>query len=280
MGFVYSAAIGVFWFGRLANTWHHGLVARWWSEFNRDWRGSEIEYFKNVIERYGQPALDVGCGTGRILVPCVEAGIEVHGTDISNEMIRLCRARLISLGLDADLTVTPTHELNLGQRYRTIISCGVFGVGNTREEDLDGLRRIRKHLTPGGCLIFDFYLPGENLNEWSSWSKRARPTLPSRWTKPDVRKTSDNDELALQTRTIEFDPMEQYSVREIRMKQYEDQELVNCHQYRIRLNSYFKNEILLMLNVAGFDQVEMYAGLSDVKPVAYEDYHLMVLARA
>ncbi|MEC9239671.1 MAG: class I SAM-dependent methyltransferase [Pseudomonadota bacterium] len=280
MGFVYSAAIGVFWFGHLANTWHHGLVARWWSEFNRDWRGSEIEYFKNVIERYGQPALDVGCGTGRILVPCVEAGIEVHGTDISNEMIRLCRARLISLGLDADLTVTPTHELNLGQRYRTIISCGVFGVGTTREEDLDGLRRIRKHLTPGGCLIFDFYLPDENLNEWSNWSKPARPTLPSRWTKPDVRKTSDNDELALQTRTIEFDPMEQYSVREIRMRQYEDQELVNCHQYRIRLNSYFKNEILLMLNVAGFDQVEMYAGLSDVKPVAYEDYHLMVLARA
>ena len=280
MGFVYSAAIGVFGFGRLANTWHHGLVARWWSEFNRDWRGSEIEYFKNVIERYGQPALDVGCGTGRILVPCVEAGIEVHGTAISNEMIRLCRARLISLGLDADLTVTPTHELNLGQRYRTIISCGVFGVGTTREEDLDGLRRIRKHLTPGGCLIFDFYLPRENLNEWSIWSKRARPTLPSRWTKPDVRKTSDNDELALQTRTIEFDPMEQYSVREIRMKQYEDQELVNCHQYRIRLNSYFKNEILLMLNVAGFDQVEMYAGLTDVKPVAYEDYHLMVLARA
>ena len=98
MGFVYSAAIGVFGFGRLANTWHHGLVARWWSEFNRDWRGSEIEYFKNVIERYGQPALDVGCGTGRILVPCVEAGIEVHGTDMSNEMIRLCRARLISRG--------------------------------------------------------------------------------------------------------------------------------------------------------------------------------------
>ena len=73
--------------------------------------------------------------------------------------------------------------------------------------------------------------------------------------------------------------MEQYSVREIRMKQYEDQELVNCHQYRIRLNSYFKNEILLMLNVAGFDQVEMYAGLSDVKPAAYEDYQLMVSAR-
>ena len=90
----------------MANTWHHGLIARWWDEFNRDWRGSEIEYFKNVIQRSGQPALDVGCGTGRILVPCVEAGIEVHGTDISNEMIRLCRARLISLGLDA---VSYTH---------------------------------------------------------------------------------------------------------------------------------------------------------------------------
>ena len=262
----------------MANTWHHGLIARWWDEFNRDWRGSEIEYFKNVIQRSGQPALDVGCGTGRILVPCVEAGIEVHGTDISNEMIRLCRARLISLGLDAHLTVTPTHELNLGQSYRTVISCGVFGVGTTREEDLEGLRRIREHLTPSGCLIFDFYLPGENSTEWLSWSKQARPTLPSRWTKPDVRQSSEGDELVLQTRTIVFDPMEQYSVREIRVKQYEDQELVNCHQYRIRLNTYFKNEIQLMLKVTGYTRMEMFGGFGSAKPRAYKDYHLTVLA--
>ena len=262
----------------MASTWHYGLVARWWAEFNRDWHSDEIEYFKHVIERSGQPALDVGCGTGRILVPCVEAGMEVHGSDASEEMIRLCRAALSSRSLATDLTVASTHELDLGQSYSTVISCGVFGVGTTREEDLEGLRRIREHLTPSGCLIFDFYLPGENSTEWLSWSKRARPTLPSPWTKPDVRKSSDGDEFLLQTRTIEFDPMEQYSIREIRVKQYEDQELVNCHQYRIRLNSYFKNEIQLMLKVTGYTHIEMFGGFRSTRPRAYKDYHLTVLA--
>ena len=47
--------------------WHYGLVARWWAEFNTD--GPEIAYFKALIEQYGQPALDVACGTGRLLIP-------------------------------------------------------------------------------------------------------------------------------------------------------------------------------------------------------------------
>jgi len=262
----------------LASTWHHGLVAKWWAEFNRDWHSDEIEYFKHVIERSGQPALDVGCGTGRILVPCIEAGMEVHGSDASEEMIRLCRARLSSRSLATDLTVASTHELDLGQSYSTVISCGVFGVGTTREEDLEGLRRIRNHLTPGGRFIFDVYLPGENSKDWLTWTKDHRPPLPSRWSKPDTRKTSDGDELVLQTRTIAFDPMEQYSIREIRVKQYRDQELVNCHQYRVRLNAYFKNEIQLMLKTAGFGRVEMKGGLGDSKPTAYKDYYLMVCA--
>jgi hypothetical protein len=40
-------------------TWHHGLIADWWAEFNLD--GPEIEYFGRFVER-GQPALDAGCG--------------------------------------------------------------------------------------------------------------------------------------------------------------------------------------------------------------------------
>ena len=252
-------------------------MARWWSEFNLD--GPEIEYFKSAIERWGQPALDVGCGAGRILVPCIEAGIDAHGSDASEEMIRYCRARLDAKGLKAKLVISPTHELDLHRAYRTIISCGVFGVGTNREEDLESLRCLRKLLLPGGVLLFDIYLPGKNSKEWATWGKDQKPVLPTRWSKPDTRKAADGDELVLQTRTIEFDPMEQYSVREIRVKQFEGQELLNCHQYRLRLNTYFKNELELMLKVAGFHQVGMYAGLLDVKPAAYEDYHLMVSAR-
>ena len=45
-----------------AVTWHHGVVARWWAEFNVD-GGPELAFYRGFVEA-GQPALDVACGTG------------------------------------------------------------------------------------------------------------------------------------------------------------------------------------------------------------------------
>ena len=70
-------------------TWHHGIVARWWAEFNIG--GPEIPYFQKFIEANGQPALDLACGTGRLLVPYLRAGLDVDGCDISSDMLALCR---------------------------------------------------------------------------------------------------------------------------------------------------------------------------------------------
>ena len=36
--------------------WHHGLVARWWAEFNEG--GEDVAYFREAIERSGEPVLD------------------------------------------------------------------------------------------------------------------------------------------------------------------------------------------------------------------------------
>src|SRR5438270_14021486 len=54
-------------------TWHYGLVAQYWAEFNVA-APEELAYYRAAIERYGQPALDLACGTGRILVPLLKAG--------------------------------------------------------------------------------------------------------------------------------------------------------------------------------------------------------------
>ena len=73
-------------------TWHHGLVARWWAEFNQG--GDDIAYFLRVIERSGQPVLDAGCGTGRVLMPLVRAGIDIDGSDASGDMLDLSERNL------------------------------------------------------------------------------------------------------------------------------------------------------------------------------------------
>jgi hypothetical protein len=76
-----------------AQTWHYGLIAKWWAEFNDDFRPHEIPYFQRHIEQGGEPTLDVGCGTGRLLIPYLRARLDVDGCDVSADMIALCRER-------------------------------------------------------------------------------------------------------------------------------------------------------------------------------------------
>src|SRR5437016_2300468 len=128
-------------------TWHYGLVAKWWAEFNQD--GPEIAYFQKYVER-GQPALDVACGTGRLLIPFLRAGLDVDGCDVSPDMIALCREKATLEGLSPTLSVQAMHELDPPRTYRTIFVCGAFGLGSTRDQDLQSLSRFHKHLEPGG----------------------------------------------------------------------------------------------------------------------------------
>jgi SAM-dependent methyltransferase len=82
--------------------WHHGLVAREWAEFATD-GGREAKYFKNLIEISGEPALDLGCGTGRVLLPLLQAGLDVDGCDFSKDMVAQCEARAKKAGSTAPL---------------------------------------------------------------------------------------------------------------------------------------------------------------------------------
>ena len=113
-------------------TWHHGLIARWWSEFNVA-TPEELAYFGAAIRKFGEPALDLGCGTGRIMFPLIAEGFDVDGADISADMIALAGAEARKSGVSPNLTVQPMHELDLGRKYRTIYICGSFGLGGRRD---------------------------------------------------------------------------------------------------------------------------------------------------
>jgi len=99
------------------------------AEFNVS--GPEIDYFRKFVEAGGQPALDVACGTGRLLIPYLRAGLDVDGCDLSDDMLSLCRARAEAEGLSPNLHKQPMHRLDLPRRYRTILVCGSFGLGGT-----------------------------------------------------------------------------------------------------------------------------------------------------
>lgn len=100
-------------------TWHYGLVAQWWAEFNGG--EPEIPYFQRLIERYGQPALDVGCGTGRLLLPYRRAGLDVDGCDISPDMLAVCQRTAEREGISVNLYEQAMHELDLPRSTRRFL---------------------------------------------------------------------------------------------------------------------------------------------------------------
>ena len=57
--------------------WHYGLMAERWAEFLTE--TPELDFFQSVISRFGQPVLDVACGTGRLLLPLSRLGIDIDG---------------------------------------------------------------------------------------------------------------------------------------------------------------------------------------------------------
>ena len=90
-------------------TWHHGLMARWWANFNVD--GPEFDFFRQYVVS-GQPALDVGCGSGRLLVPWITSGLDVDGVDASADMLGACRDAARAVGCSPALYVQATHLLD------------------------------------------------------------------------------------------------------------------------------------------------------------------------
>ncbi len=108
--------------------------------------------------------LELGCGTGRVLLPLARDGYAVTGVDLSESMLDVCRAKLrleppavrerVRL-LAADMT-----SFELGQRFGAItIPFASFQHLRTVEQQLACLERCRAHLLPHGALVIDLPNP-------------------------------------------------------------------------------------------------------------------------
>ena len=259
-------------------TWHYGLVARWWAEFNKD--GPEIDFFRRFVED-GQPALDVACGTGRLLVPYLRAGLDVDGCDISGDMLALCRERAEREGLAATLYRQAMHELDLPRRYRTVIVCGGLGLGGSRAFDVEALRRLHDHLEPGGLMALDNQVPYSYRRQWRYWAGEARGELPGPWLEPvDRRRGSDGADYELSSRIVDLDPLEQRVTLALRASMWRGDDLVAEEEHTLKLMLYFRDEIVLMLERAGFSGVEVQAGYTGGEPTADDDFLVFVARRA
>ena len=257
--------------------WHHGLIARDWAEFATD-GGQEGLYFKKLIETSGQPALDLGCGTGRLLLLYLQAGLEVDGCDFSGDMLAECQKRADAEGRSVQLYQQPMHELDLPRRYRTIFCCGVIGLGGDRQLTQQAMQRCYEHLRIGGKFAFDYTPRWNDPPAWLSRLPEHRHALPDEWPESSERNLlSDGSELEIAARTVSMDPLENVATRQIRARLWQNGELVKEEIHTQKLEDYNKSELVWMLQRAGFSDIQIQGDYTD-QPATGDHRQLLFIA--
>jgi SAM-dependent methyltransferase len=264
-----------------SGTWHHGLMARWWAEFVAA-EPAELDYFRGAIRKFGEPALDVGCGAGRILIPMLADGLDVDGSDVSADMIAEARGLAVKNGFSPGLTVAPMHELEFARKYRTIYMCGSWGIGGRRDHDREALARAYSHLEPDGALVIaNHELPyaGRDEERWARWLPGHRQGIPREWpTEGERRTTAGGDEIELLGRLLKLDPLEQVYTSQVRLRLWTDGEIVKEEEYSLSECLYFAQEVLLLLDEAGFRDVAIEGGFTG-QPAIPDDGMVAFVAR-
>ena len=103
----------------------------------------------------------------------------MDGCDVSGDMLAYCRQTAEREGLSPRLYRQALHQLDLPRRYQTIVACGVFGIGVSRQQDFMTLQQFYRHLLPGGMLILDWEPAYADARLWPLWRKDARATCPN-----------------------------------------------------------------------------------------------------
>lgn len=122
----------------------------------------DVIFYTDFALKSGGSVLELGCGTGRILIPTARAGVKITGLDKSAEMLKICREKLdrepIQARQRAELVNADMRDFSLDEKYALVtITFGPFNQLVSVDEQMNCLNNIHRHLHPNGALLFDVY---------------------------------------------------------------------------------------------------------------------------
>lgn len=122
--------------------------------------GEDVEFYVDQAKEVNGKVLEIACGTGRIYLEMLEAGVEASGIDLSGEMLEKLREKAESRGLNPDVSKADMRDFELEEEFSLItIPYRSFLHNLTSEDQLKTLETIYNHLEDDGKLILNFYSP-------------------------------------------------------------------------------------------------------------------------
>jgi SAM-dependent methyltransferase len=249
-----------------------------YAEFARDYDAiyeklrrpsKDAAFYLRLARKARGPVLELGCGSGRLLLPIARAGIPAVGLDASPAMLDVLAAK--SPPPNLHLVRGRMESFDLGRRRFSLIFAGFRAFQHlVRVEDqLAALSRIRAHLAPGGVFAFDVFSPRHD--------RLARGRVPE---VEDARFTRDGETVLRYAAISWVDTARQILNVRFRFEKIRKGRRARYGKpWQSPLRYFFRYELEHLLARAGFADVEIRGGFSG-EPYDSRAKEIVVVARA
>ncbi len=141
--------------------------------------GSEVRLMAEFLSKYPGPALEIGAGSGRLMFPLVQMGLDVEGLEVSRDMLDLGERRAEHLGIRARVYEGDMSSWNPGCKFAALLaSAFILQLAADPEATL---RHWHALLENHGGLYLTVFMPyAELLGDLpeNEWYQDHRATLP------------------------------------------------------------------------------------------------------
>jgi SAM-dependent methyltransferase len=142
----------------------HEFVAQLYDPVYERLTRRDIEFYVDYSRKAEGRTLELGCGTGRVLIPTAQSECEITGLDLSTYMLEVCRQKLLKLPRDVQAHVNLIQgdmtNFKLGKKFALItIPFRPFQHLVSTDDQEDCLDCVWKHLLPDGLFVFDVFHP-------------------------------------------------------------------------------------------------------------------------
>ncbi len=202
---------------------------------------AELPLLEKFLENHSGTTLELGCGSGRLMLPLLKNGFLLEGLDNSEDMLELCAEKCIQY--QPVLHHADMLDFSTGTTY-SAITLPAFTLQFTPPEKLpELLTNIHQHLHPGGGLYITTFIP---------WAEITGELEEGEWFPDQDTELHDGNIARCHTRF----QVERMSQRLTRDHRYEivtsDHQLLESSESTHHLNWFWPNELSRILNSAGF----------------------------
>jgi len=238
-------------------------------------RLQDVAFYRNAVRDFGDPVLELGCGTGRITMALAEAGKRITGVDLSGRMLERAVKKRAALRVEARERVHFVQgdmaRFDLGEKFRlVIIPFRPFQHLLEVRQQMDCLECVRKHLAPGGRLILDlFQTDAERMHD----PVHMREVPLTEYETADGRRVRISERLAAFHRAEQRNDVEM--IFSIRHRDGREERLV----FAWPLRYFFRYEVEHLLARCGFKVMARY-GDFDRSPIRDDSPEMIFVAEA